>query len=112
MAKINNNQHITKDGVVKNNPRKLSADDKYFRDYFDERTKVNGSSEFQQRGQDVYTYDFTNKDIVKILQSLSPSDKRQVRAKMVQIDFANADMQDFIDFLMKGYTANQRGEQI
>ena len=36
MTKLRGNKHITKKGVVKNNPKRLDAEDKYFRDYFNE----------------------------------------------------------------------------
>lgn len=110
--KINSQKHVTKDGNIKSNPRSLSVDDKYFRDYFRESTKVNGYEEFVERGSDVYEYNYTKDDIVKILQSLDPSTKRKIRDMMVRIDFANGNMQNYIDFLMKGYTAMNRGERI
>ena len=110
--KISNTMHKTKTGQIKHNPNKLSAEDKYFKNYFDETSKVNGYDEFAEKGNNFYEYNFTNKDLIKIFQSFSIPDKRKIRYTMVQIDFKNGDMQHFVDYLMKGYTKNQRGEKL
>ena len=89
----------------------------YFKYYFTETSKVQGYSdtvtkEDKQGRLHVYEYNFTNKDLIKIFQSFSKSNKKKIRTMMVKIDFKNGDMQHYIDFLMKGYTKMQRGEKL
>lgn len=90
----------------------MDAEDIYFRDYFAETDIVEGYSDCVVRGDNVYEYNYTKDDLVTIFQSFPKEVKTKIRHTMVAIDFKNGDMQDYIDFIMAGYTASLRGEDM
>ena len=92
-------------------------DNQYFKYYFTETSKVDGyydtvTKEDKQGKLHVYEYNYTNRDLIKIFQSFSKRNKKKVRTMMVRIDFRNGNMQNYIDYIMKGYTKMQRGEKL
>ena len=92
-------------------------DNQYFKYYFTETSEVDGyddtvTKEDNQGRLHVYEYNFTNRDLIKIFQSFSKRNKKKVRTMMVRIDFRNGNMQNYIDYIMKGYLKLQRGEKL
>ncbi|MFW6009408.1 MAG: hypothetical protein ACOCP8_09115 [archaeon] len=75
----------------------------YFDRYFEETNKVNGYNNFVEKGNHMFSYDFTNKDLAKIFNSFDSSDKKKIINKMTIIDFNNGDMQHFINYIMDEY---------
>ncbi len=90
----------------------MASVNNYFKRYFEESNKVYGYDGYAEKGNEIFTYNYTKDDIVKILQSFDLKTKKKIMNMMIRIDFKNGDMQHYIDFLMDGYTKMQRGEKI
>lgn len=90
----------------------MSGDDKYFRDFFREKEGIKewNYSEFYKG--EMWEFNYTKQDILKIILSLSPSDKRSIRNQFVKIDFANGDINHFLDYFLKGYVKVQMGKKL
>lgn len=73
----------------------------YFKNYFNETSKVNGYEQFVENGDDFFEYNFTNSDLAKIFSNMAESDKLKIMDVMTKIDFQNGNMQHFVDYMMK-----------
>ena len=80
----------------------------YFKQYFKETQKVNGYTNCITINNHIFTYDYTNADIVKIFCNFSQEIKEKIMLMMIKIDFNNGNMQDYIDFIFDGYTRLQQ----
>ena len=89
----------------------MANPDAYFKRYFQETSKVQGYTGYAEKGNEIYTYEYTNDDLVKIFKTFPKGVKKQIMDMMIRIDFKNGDMQDYVDYIMRGWTAMQRGER-
>ena len=89
----------------------MSSSDKYFKDFFAEKDGIQEFNYSDMKGNHVYEFNYTPDDILKIILSMDESTKRKIRDQFVKIDFANGDINDYIDFLMTVYVKIQMGEK-
>lgn len=77
--------------------------DQYFKMFFKETDKIGSYGFYKCVGDNIFTFDYSKEDILKIILSFSPETKKKIREKFVMIDFKNGNIQHFIDYLLDGY---------
>lgn len=90
----------------------MGTDDKYFKDFFREKEGIQEWSWSEFENDEMWSFNYTKDDILKIILSFDPQTKRKVRDQFVKIDFHNGDINHYIDYLLKGYTKIQMGKEV
>ena len=86
--------------------------DEYFVKFFEEKENIEDFCLCEVKENDIWDFNFTTEDMVNILMSFDESTKQKIRDTLVKIDFANGDVNDFLNYVFTGYCKVQMGESL
>lgn len=86
--------------------------DEYFERFFEEKENIREFSYCEFSDNEMWDFNYTKEDMVKILQSFDTSTKQKIHNMLMKIDFMNGDVNDFLDHVFTGYVKMQMGEPL
>jgi len=86
--------------------------DEYFERFFEEKDNIEEFHYIKTKENHVYEFNYTKEDMVKILKSFDAETKQKIMKTMTKIDFHNGDINDFLNYVFKGYVRMQIGEPL
>lgn len=86
--------------------------DEYFERFFEEKEHIQDFNYIDVQGNEVFEFNYTPEDMVKILQSFPVENKQKIMRIMTKIDFHNGDVNDFLNYVFTGYVKMQLGEPL
>jgi hypothetical protein len=72
----------------------------YFKDYFEESNKINDSFEVTDSKGNVHIFD--RDQVLREILAMPNSTQKRIRTKFAQIDYVNGDINNFINYMLKG----------